>query len=99
MTEQKPQRKGRDFLIGFFGSAFAVVGVLIFPLIISDGMGPSMEDFVIGLSYIGGIIFAVVAARASFTRHRKFIGIGILAATVAVPLLLFGSCNLLLSGL
>ncbi len=77
MTEQKPQRKGRDFAIAFFGSLFLAV--------LSSLWGSLFFMTSTGIGLIAATIFA-------FIRHRKFIGIGILTALVGAPLLLLGSC-------
>ena len=73
MTEPKPQRKGRDFAIGFFGSILVAIPLgLLLPIAL--------------------VIFLITATIIAFMKQRKFIGIGILSASVAVPLLLIGSC-------
>ena len=93
MTEQKPQRKGRDFAIGFFGGpllatiAYILVGMA--SSFLKKGVSDNVEVIIIYLASTG---LVVVVPIITFVRHRKFIGIGILTALVAVPLLLLGSC-------
>jgi hypothetical protein len=92
MTEPKPQRKGRDFVIGFLGSILLVTTTSILAGITSSFLKGAMVD-IIGITiYIAGIILVVVVPIITFICHRKFIGFGILTALVAVPLLLIGSC-------
>lgn len=81
MTEQKPQRKGRDFAIGFFGSLLLALIALVLTI-------PAKSPAPLFIAAIGAVIATVI----TFRRHHKFIGIGILAALVGVPLLMLGSC-------
>ena len=84
MTEQKPQRKGRDFAIGFF------VGLvpLVLGFILLTGILKGTDSFYFNLlAALTGLITIVV-----FWRRHLFIGIGMVTALVAVPLLLLGSC-------
>jgi hypothetical protein len=97
MTEQKTPRNGRDFAIGFFGSILltgigtTLVGLL--PVFLPNIM--VLETFQVLLS-LAGIGLVVVIPVMAFVNNRKFIGIGILSALVAVPLLLIGSCYTIL---
>lgn len=92
MTETKQQRPGRDFAIGFFGSILLATGLFTLAGILSFGSHGTTVDKIGIITTIAGIGFVVVAPILSFIYHRKFIGIGILTALVAVPLLLIGSC-------
>ena len=88
MTEQKPQRKGRDFLIGFLANLLLIVLMILLLTGIIDS--PSGSVFALLSIIVGGV--SVILPAIAFIRRRKFIGIGMLAALVAVPLLLVGSC-------
>jgi hypothetical protein len=92
MTETKPQRKGRDFVIGFLGSILLVTTTSILAGITSSFLKGPMVDVVGILMSIAGIGLVTVVPIITFICHRKFIGFGILTALVAVPLLLVGSC-------
>ena len=85
MTETRLQRKGRDFAIGFFGSLILLV-ITAIPLFLK---GPADAFFI----SILGLLLAIIV---SFANQRAVIGIGIgiITALVAVPLLLLGSCLL-----
>ena len=90
MTEPKPQRKGRDFAIGFFGS----LPFLILEFILFLGL---FDNTISVFPFWAVAIGLVVATIVAFRRHRKFIGFGMLTALVAVPLLLLGSCYAIVS--
>lgn len=92
MTEPKQQRPGRDFAIGFFGSILLVGIATTFTGLLSAFLHGVMLNTFRTLLYLAGIGLVVVAPVIAFVHHRKFIGIGILSALVAVPLLLIGSC-------
>lgn len=81
MTEQKPQRKGRDFSIGFFGSILLSLPSII---ILFTKEHPGL--------LIGAVVILIIAATAAFLRKQKMIGIGILSGIVAIPALFVGSC-------
>jgi len=92
MTEQKPPRNGLDFAIGFFGSILLVTTVSTVSGLLSKLL-PNIMTVALGLvSLMINLSFFIVGPIVAFRRKRKFIGIGILAALIAVPLLLMGSC-------
>ncbi len=84
MTEPKPQRKGRDFAIGFFVGLIPLA--LGFILLLKVLNGADIFYFNI---LAGGTVLITIGV---FLRRHLFVGIGMLAALVAVPLLLLGSC-------
>lgn len=89
MTEQKPQRKGRDFAISFFGCLLLMALEVVLFVGLYDG---TVSNSTFQASSLGIIAIIVAALVIAFVAHRKFIGIGILSALIAGPLLLTGSC-------
>ncbi len=84
MTEQKPKQHGKDFLMGFLPSLLlAIINVAI--LIISDDL------MMLNVMFISGAIL-IIGAIVALIFRRPFIGAGMIAALVASPLLLLGSC-------
>ncbi len=88
-----PGKKVGDFLMGFFGFlALSFVGSILGSIISSFGS----NGFI---SSIFGIFLLFVALGLCiffFKIKRRFIAIGIISITL-IPVLLFGSCLLLLS--
>jgi hypothetical protein len=84
MTEQTPQRKGRDFAIGFFVGLIPLILGIILLLGILEGTDPFYFNLL-----AAGTILALIGV---FWRRHLFVGIGMLTALVATPLLLLGSC-------
>ncbi len=84
MLKQEPQRRGKDFLIGFIPSLILALIAITLLLTIGDLVILNLLFFVgIGLS---------IAAIVAFIRLRAFIALGIITVLVATPLLLIGSC-------
>lgn len=97
MTEQKPPRNGRDFAIGFFGSS--VPATL---LIVASGFGALNDNLGVSL-FFAAIVISFIAILAGFiwalNSKRKYIALGIISSILAIPLLVFGSCFAIISGL
>ena len=81
MTEQKPQRKGHDFIIGF------ILGLI--PIAVALLLRKTSASWFFFL--IAGLILLLCAIGA-FIRQRKFIGLGILSLMITAPLLICGAC-------
>lgn len=81
VIEPEPQRKGRDFAIGAVGSILLAISAVAFSV---AGGHAAVHNVAFVALAIGGII--------SLFTPRKFIGIGILCAMVAIPVLFVGSC-------
>ena len=84
MLKQEPQRRGKDFLIGFIPSL--ILALIAIALLLT------VEDFAfLNLLFFTGIGLSI-AALVAFIRLRAFIALGIITVLVATPLLLIGSC-------
>lgn len=84
MTDLEPSKKprrGRDFLLGFFSTLlFGIVFIFLLA---------GTESAV--MSYLG-VFVLLIGLMAAIAKGRRHIAFGILAAAVAVPLLLIGTC-------
>lgn len=93
-------RKVGDFCLGFFGIWIVMIGI---STILSwfSGLFGGFTSFV-NIFYIPGlildIVFVVFGITLSFRKGRRYIGIGIISSAL-VPLLVFGACLIVLSGL
>jgi hypothetical protein len=82
MIEEEPIHRGRDFAIGFFGSLF--LGTLLTALLSIPFHSP--------IPLVVTVLAAVAAAIYLLIKRETYMGIGILSAFVAIPLLAIGSC-------
>lgn len=81
-------KKVGDFFIGLFGAiAFSVASS---PLLFTGSSVGSIVSLILEI-----VVFVLVIHKA-FKSGRKYVGIGVIFASI-IPLLLFGSCLLLLS--
>jgi hypothetical protein len=87
----KPNRKALDFLIGAF--AFPIALYFFFYLL----NWLLLQIIPVFVSLTLTVCLTVAAIVLAFKKNRRYIGIGIIAG-LALPLLIFGTCLLVLSG-
>jgi len=93
-------RRIADFCLGLFGSYILVVAMFIF----STGLFSVMEFSIAFvqlmeiLMTIIPLIFLIAMIVLSFSKGRRYIGIGIISSVV-LPLLLFGACLIVIGGM
>jgi hypothetical protein len=88
MTEQKPQRKGRDFLIGFLSG----LAPLTLSLLLMNTGNSSFENLGLML-FLGGTVLLFIAMILLLCLRKVFVGLGIFALFVTAPLLIYGACS------
>lgn len=88
---EKKSEKVIDFLIGFFliPAFFGITTGFVSATVGYRNFGPLISIFVL-LAEIVGVIY--------LCRKRKFMGIGLLFALIVVPLVLLGTCLLIVGG-
>jgi heme/copper-type cytochrome/quinol oxidase subunit 4 len=87
-------KKVGDFCLGFFGAWGLTMVLTIIPYWIYSIFSSSFAVFPILLF---GFALAVIGIVLSFTKGRRYIGIGIIAS-VLLPLLLVGACLIIFAG-
>jgi hypothetical protein len=97
MIKKVYQNRGEklfDFFIGFFvlPLSFTIISFLLASLL-----------SLIGYYYLSGIIATIIFIFSLFTLiylliKRKYMGLGLLFATIVVPLVLVGTCLLIFAG-